>query len=96
MAMGPFGGVAAVGVVSERRSISRASRRLERELEVVGVLELSCRSARADFEDEVSCKVYLTLAISVDGERADVLLCELRNQSTNKRKPWESITLISY
>ena len=69
MAMGPSVGVAAFGVVSERRSIPRANRRLERELEVVGVLEFSCGSARADLEDEVSRKVDLTLAISIDGER---------------------------
>ena len=68
--MGPFGVVSVAGVVSERRSIPRASRRLERELEVEGVLELSCGSARADFEDEVSRKVDLTLAISVELEGA--------------------------
>ena len=65
MAMGSSGVVVAVGVVSERRSIPRAKRRLERELEVDGVLELSCWSARANF-DEVSRKVDLTHAICVD------------------------------
>ena len=70
MAIGPSGVVAAVSVVSERRSIPRAKRHLERELEVEGVLELSYGSARADFEDEVSRKVDLTLAISVELERA--------------------------
>ena len=64
MAVDPSGIVASVGVVSERRSIPRTKRHLERELEVEGVLELSYGSARADFEDEVSCKVDLTLAIS--------------------------------
>ena len=68
--MDPFGIVLVVGVVSERRSILRARQRLERELEVKGVLELSCGSARADFEDEVSRKVDLTLAISVELEEA--------------------------
>ena len=68
--MGPFGVVSVAGVVSERRSILRASRRLERELEVEGVLELSYGSALADFEDEVSRKVDLTLAISVELEGA--------------------------
>ena len=68
--MGPFGVVSVVGVVSKRRSIPRARWRLERELEVEGVLELSCGSTRADFEDEVSCKVDLTLAISVELEGA--------------------------
>ena len=65
MVMGSSGVVVAIGVVSERRSILRANRRLERELEVDGVLELSCWSARADFDD-VSRKVDLTRAICVD------------------------------
>ena len=68
MAIGPSDVVAAIGVVSERRSIPRANRCLERELEVDGVLELSYRSTQADFEDEVSCRVDLTFAISVDFE----------------------------
>ena len=69
MAMGPSGVVVVVGVVSERRSIPRANRCLERELEVDGVLELSYWSARVDF-DEVSHRVDLTRAICVDFEIA--------------------------
>ena len=69
MAIGPSGMVVAVGVVRERRSMPRARRRLERELEVDGVFELSYWSAWADF-DEVSCRVDLTRAIGVDFERA--------------------------
>ena len=68
--IGPSGVVVAVGVVSEKRSIPRANRRLERELEVDGVFDLSYWSVRAGFEDEVSRRVDLTRAISVDFERA--------------------------
>ena len=59
MAIGPFGVVAAVGVVSGRRSIPRANRRLEQELDADGVFDMSCWSARADFEDVVSRRVDL-------------------------------------
>ena len=41
MAIGPSGMVAAVDVVSERRSILRANWRLERELDANGVFDLS-------------------------------------------------------
>ena len=42
VAMGSSGVVVAVGVVSDSRSMLMAKRRLERELDVDGVLDLSC------------------------------------------------------
>ena len=42
MAMGSSGVAVAVGVVSDNRSMPRAKRRLEREVDVDGVLDLSC------------------------------------------------------
>ena len=55
MAIGPSGVIATVGVMSERRSTSRANRHLERELDVDGVFNLSYWSTQANFEDLVSC-----------------------------------------
>ena len=69
MATGSSGVVVAVGVVSDSRSMPRAKQRLERELDVDGVLDLSCWSARADFEEVVRRRVDLTRAISVNCER---------------------------
>ena len=66
MAIGLSGVVATVSVVSERRSIPRANRRLEWELDVDGVFNLSCWSARTDFEDVVSRSVDLTHAININ------------------------------
>ena len=42
VAMDSSGVVVAVGVVSDSKSMPRAKRRLERELDVDGVLDLSC------------------------------------------------------
>ena len=42
MAIGLLGVAAIVGLVIERRSILRANRRLEQELDVDGVFGLSC------------------------------------------------------
>ena len=42
MAMGPFDVVAIVDLASERRSIPRANRHLEQELDVDGLFGLSC------------------------------------------------------
>ena len=70
VAMGPSGVVAVVGVVSDSKSIPRTNRHLEWELDVDGVVDLSCWSARADFEEVVSRRVDLMIAISVGCERA--------------------------
>ena len=70
MAIGSSGVVAVVGVVSDSRSMPRANWRLERELDVDGVLDLSCWSARADFEEVIRRRVDLTHAISVSCKRA--------------------------
>ena len=66
MAIGSSGVAATIDLVSKRRSIPRANRRLEQELDVNGVFSLSCWSARTDFEDVVSLRVDLTRAISLN------------------------------